>query len=178
MRDFTRETTRLAAPGLDPKALHRFLASTLLEPGSLHGYVRFEPGRYARHLVHKSADVEILVLCWSRGAAAPIHGHEGELCWARVERGRLRFTSYRELHRTPPRLEPLGPSVDATRGHLDGPADIHAVENLYGFGDDAVSVHVYARPYEECDIYDLEQGVVRRVRLHYDSMPAEPLALP
>ncbi|MGH7318739.1 MAG: hypothetical protein ACRELA_03805, partial [Candidatus Rokuibacteriota bacterium] len=75
-------------------------------------------------------------------------------------------------------LEPLGPPVDGTRGHLDGPADIHAVENPDGFGDDAVSVHVYSRPYEECDIYDLAHGVVRRVGLDYDSMPADPTALP
>jgi hypothetical protein len=34
-----------------------------------------------------------------------------------------------------------------------------------------VSLHVYCRPYDECDIYDPEEGVVRRVRLFYDSVP-------
>jgi hypothetical protein len=62
------------------------------------------------------------------------------------------------------------------RGHLDGPADIHAVENR--FDEDAVSLHVYARPYAECDVYDLEAGVVRRVELRYDSAPADAAALP
>ena len=168
MKDFAIEVGTRCAVDFDPQALDRWLRDTRIEPASLEPFVRVEPGRYTRHLVLKNRDVELLVLCWAMGAHAPIHGHEGELCWARVERGRLRFTSYREVSRTPLRLEP-GPSVDGDPGHLDGPADIHAVANLPEFGADAVSVHVYARPYDECDIYDLEAGVVQRVRLRYDS---------
>jgi len=169
IEEFAGEARELCAAGLDPQRVHRWLRETPIEPGSLEPYVRFEPGRYTRHLVLKNQDVEVLVLCWAQGARAPIHGHEGELCWARVEQGRLRFTSYRELSRTPLRLERRGPAVDGGRGHLDGPADIHAVTNVAEFGADAVSVHVYARPYDECNIYDVDAGVVQRVRLRYDS---------
>ena len=167
---FAREVRERCTGPFEPQRVHRWLRETGIEPRSLEPYVRFEPGRYTRHLLLKNSDVELLVLCWARGASAPIHGHEGELCWARVERGRLRFRSYRELSRTPLSVEPLGPPVDGERGHLDGPADIHAVTNLPEFGADAVSVHVYARPYDECDIYDVDGGVVQRVRLHYDSV--------
>jgi hypothetical protein len=176
LEEFAAEVQRRCTDRLDARQLHRWLGQTRIDPTSLEPYVRFEPGRYTRHLVSKSAEVELLVLCWARGARAPIHGHEGELCWARVERGRLRFTSYRELSRTPLRLQPLGPAVDARPGHLDGPADIHAVENLPDFGADAVSLHVYCRPYDECDIYDLAAGVVQRTRLHYDSVAPSALA--
>jgi sulfonate transport system ATP-binding protein len=177
MAEFVREIRRLCGSGLDPHAVARFLAGTRIEPASLDPYVRFAAGRYTRHLVHKDRDVELLVLCWGRGARAPIHGHEGELCWARVERGRLRFTSYREESRAPLRLVVLGPPVDGGPGHVDGPADIHAVENPAALDEDAVSVHVYSRPYDECDIYDLAQGAVRRVRLDYDSVPSHLAAV-
>ena len=60
------------------------------------------------------------------------------------------------------RLEPIGRPLDGKPGHVDGPADIHAVETV---GEDAVSLHVYVKPYGECDIYDPAQGVVSRVRL-------------
>jgi hypothetical protein len=151
--------------------MHRLLAETPVEPTSLSPYLRFEPGRYTRHLVHKDQDVEVLVLCWPRGARAPIHGHEGELCWARVERGRLRFTSYRAASHAPVRLVALGSFVEGGPGHVDGPADIHAVENPVELNEDAVTLHVYARPYDECDLYDSVAGPVRRVRLQYDSVP-------
>jgi len=171
MADFVREVRRRCDGALDPVAMGRFLAGTRIEPASLDGFVRFAPGRYTRHLVHKDREVELLVLCWARGSSAPIHGHEGEYCWARVERGRLSFASYREASRAPLRLEPLGGAVEGLPGHVDGPADIHAVTNPAAFGEDAVSIHVYCRPYDECDIYDAEQGAVRRVRLLYDSIP-------
>jgi NitT/TauT family transport system ATP-binding protein len=175
---FVGHVRRLSAPGADPRETHRFLSEAVIPPAALDPYVRFARGRYTRHLVHKCPDVEILVLCWSRGSHAPIHGHEGELCWARVERGRLRFTSYRELSRTPLRLAVVGKPEDGLPGYVDGPADIHAVENPDAFGADAVSLHVYCRPYDECDIYDLATGVVSRARLEYDSIGALEPARP
>jgi NitT/TauT family transport system ATP-binding protein len=159
---------QLTAPVVDAAMVQRFLGSHLIEPASIGPYVRFAESRYTRHLVFKNPAVELLVLCWSRGSHAPIHGHEGELCWARVERGQLRFTSYRELSRSPLRLATEGPPMDGKPGHVDGPADIHAVETG---GEDAVSLHVYVKPYDECDIYDLALGTIRRVRLTYDSVP-------
>jgi hypothetical protein len=171
MVDFVREVRSRCGATLEPVEMGRFLGETRIEPASLDGFVRFVPGRYTRHLVHKDREVELLVLCWARGSSAPIHGHEGEYCWARVERGRLSFANYREASRAPLRLEPLGGAVDGGPGHVDGPADIHAVTNPAAFGEDAVSVHVYCRPYDECDIYDMDQGTVRRVRLQYDSIP-------
>jgi hypothetical protein len=169
MDAFVTRVRQLTAPHVDAAAMQRFLGDHLIEPASLGRYVRFEAGRYTRHLVHRDAAVELLVLCWPRGSRAPIHGHEGELCWARVERGRLRFTSYRELSRNPLSLAPAGDPLLGEPGHVDGPADIHAVETA---GEDAVSLHVYVRPYDECDIYDLARGAIRRVRLGYDSVPA------
>ena len=171
MTDFVDEIRARCRGAVDPAEMGRFLVTRQIEAASLDGFAQFVPGRYTRHLVHKDDNVEILVLCWARGAVAPIHGHEGEYCWARVERGRLAFASYREASRAPLTLEPLGPAVEGGPGYVDGPADIHAVSNPTELGEDAVSVHVYCRPYDECDIYDTEQGTVRRVRLAYDSVP-------
>ena len=171
MAEFVRQVRKRCDGVLDAVEMGRFLAASRIEPASLDETVAFAPGRYTRHLIYKDRDVEVLVLCWARGARAPIHGHEGELCWARVERGRLAFRSYREVSRTPLDLEPLGGVVEGGPGHVDGPADIHAVTNPASLDEDAVSVHVYCRPYDECDIYDVATGSVRRVRLAYDSPP-------
>jgi len=171
LADFVGTIRRLCSAGADPSEMDRLLVSTPIEPASLEPYLRFEAGRYTRNLVHKDREVEVLVLCWARGARAPIHGHEGELCWARVERGRLRFTSYRAVSHAPVRLVALGSVVEGGSGHVDGPADIHAVENPAELNEDAVSLHVYSRPYDECDLYDSVDGPVRRVRLQYDSVP-------
>lgn len=159
--------------------LHQVLAylrSNRMEPAELERYLHWCPGRYSRNLVHRCGDFELLVLCWDRGQAAPIHGHEGELCWARVEVGCLRFRNYLELERdgARTRLIPTGPAVDGRPGYVDGPADLHSVENLASTGERAVSLHLYARPFEECEIFDTETGTVCRKKLDYDSIGGRP----
>ena len=46
----------------------------------LEKYCHFNKEFYTRNLVHKEDDFEIMVVCWSPGQMAPIHGHEGEKC--------------------------------------------------------------------------------------------------
>ena len=62
--------------------------------------------------------------------------------------------------------------IKGEKGYLDGPADIHSVENVYN--EPAVSLHIYAKPFSECDIYCLDSGKIKRVELAYDSMHKEP----
>lgn len=176
MEDFLSELQAFAATEFSPSEVYRYLSGTLIKPDSLETYISFRPDRYTRNLVYKDETFELLVICWGIGQRAPIHGHEGEYCWTRVERGSLRITNYRELSEAPLVLDRLKEPVNGARGYLDGPADIHEVENLASFGQAAVSLHVYSRPYSECDIYDLAKGEKRRIRLAYDTMFGKPVS--
>lgn len=166
---FLQELGDILREGFQTAAVHEYLRSTLIQPTSLEPYVSFRSDRYTRNLIHKSAEFELLAICWNIGHRAPIHGHEGERCWSRVEKGNLCFTNYREVSEFPLVLEKLSEPLHGRRGHLDGPADIHEVENLSDFGEPAISLHVYARPYDWCDIYDISNGKKQRVRLAYDT---------
>jgi len=126
----------------------------------------FEDAFYTRNLVFRDMHFEILVLCWSPGQAAPVHGHEGEKCWARVETGKLQFCNYSILSQSPVDLKMDGQLVGG-RGFLDGPAEVHSVENV--FDEPAMSLHIYAKPFDACDIYDMEKKTVDRVTLNYHS---------
>ena len=168
INDFVLELEYFEQRGFKIATIQDYLSSTLIIPKSLNRYVKYREDRYARYLVHKNAIYEILVICWGTGQSAPIHGHEGQYCWARVETGTLRFTNYREISETPLVLEQLTEPVVANDGYLDGPADIHSVENLVEFGEPAASLHVYYRPFAECDVYDLQRREKRRVQLTYD----------
>ncbi|MGH7775198.1 MAG: cysteine dioxygenase [Candidatus Binatia bacterium] len=176
IEELLRKLQTLVARGLDTREVHDYLLATLIEPASLENYLSFRPDHYARNLIYKSDAFELLAICWEGGQKAPIHGHEGERCWSRVERGTLRFTNYREVSEKPLVLERLAEPFHGKRGHLDGPADIHEVENLLSFDEKAVSLHLYSRPYLECDIYDLAQGKKERVRLTYDTMFGKPVS--
>ena len=50
-----------------------------------------------------------------------------------------------------------------------------AFSNPGEFQENAASLHIYSKPYAECDIYDSESGPRRRVKLAYDSIQGKPV---
>jgi cysteine dioxygenase len=154
--------------GFATEEIHAHLQRTLIEPDSLQRYIFFRPERYTRNLVFKNEFFELLVICWNIGQRAPVHGHEGERCWSRVEQGSLLLCNYREFSENPLVVRQIGEPYLGERGHLDGPADSHSVANPSK--TPAVSLHLYSHPYDQCDIFDLENNEKRRVRLRYDSI--------
>lgn len=170
---FIQRLEQLAARDFSVQETHQFLKRSPLAPGELKPYIFFDPCQYTRNLLYKSGEFELLAICWQPGQKAPIHGHEGEKCWSRVEEGSLYFTNYCERSSLDGsfRLEITSPPTRGGPGYLDGPADIHAVENP--FQEPAVTLHLYSRPYAECDIYDPVNGQKERRKLTYYSVFGE-----
>ncbi|MDR3647302.1 MAG: cysteine dioxygenase family protein [Candidatus Babeliales bacterium] len=110
-------------------------------------YLFFKNEFYTRNLIYYSPEFELVVLCWMPGHKAPAHGHEGEKCWFKVELGSVNIINYDEKDNQLIKLN----ETQADQGYVDGPAYIHAVENLNQ--DPAISLHLYARPIPECDVY-------------------------
>lgn len=142
-----------------------FLQKTSIPLSQVDPYLFFSPLKYTRHLIHRSADFELLYMCWSPGQKSPVHGHEGEKCWFRVEQGQLQIVNYKLTDVNIPSKM----SIDiAQTGFVDGPADIHLVENHTK--ERAISLHIYARPFDVCDVYDLTNQQVVKKKLSYDSI--------
>ena len=144
-----------------------YLLNLNIDQEELKKYLLRADDHYTRNLIHRDRDFEIMIICWPPNTSAPIHGHEGEKCWMRVESGALRVSNYL-LQSLDPLTLNMTEQIKGESGHLDGPAEIHSVENVYS--EDAVSLHVYAKPFSKCDIYCLETGTVERVKLVYDSI--------
>ena len=144
-----------------------YLLELKLGQEELKKYLLREDSHYTRNLIHRDSDFEIMVICWPPNTTAPIHGHEGEKCWARVQDGNLQICNYEEISSDPLKLNMLQ-ELSCSPGFLDGPADIHSVENITD--EFATSLHVYAKPYDACDIYDMEKGTIDRTKLSYHSI--------
>ena len=170
MAAFLDRINEILRQGFATEEIHAYLQKTLIEPASLQRYMFFRPERYTRNLVFKNEAFELLVICWSIGQQAPVHGHEGERCWSRIEQGSLLLCNYRELSENPLVVQQINQPYRGERGYLDGPADIHSVANPAMAAAPAVSLHLYSHPYDQCDIYDLEKNEKRRVPLRYDSI--------
>ena len=166
MKDLIQNLKEFAELDFPIKKVSSYLKSYQLSEKHKLKYCHFSKNSYTRNLVFRNKSFEVIFLCWSAGQIAPVHGHEGEKCWAKVETGKLRFCDYNIISEKPLKLKNES-SIVGKIGYLDGPAEIHSVENIYK--EDAVSLHVYAKPYDVCDIFDTETKSVNRINLKYHS---------
>ena len=122
----------------------------------------FAANTYARNLVCRTADFELLVLCWKQGHQSTIHDHAGSLNAIHVHRGELTSRVF-------------APAAD--RPASAGPVELIAEERVTGDGwtgvdregihqlantaaEDLVTVHVYAPPLMSLTVYSTESPEV------------------
>jgi len=158
-RDFTLETVQ------DYVVHHAVL------PDSLKQYCFFSKGNYTRNLIFKNSVFECMTVCWEIGQKSAIHNHRGQRCWMGVAYGRVQVQNFRLVSQNPSTgFCELAPT---THYILDaaGPAEVdpdepnHMVVNPSSFGSRAVTLHIYSRPFDMCEVYDLQAKRYQDVKL-------------
>jgi cysteine dioxygenase len=164
-----------ALPRFTPAEVYEYLKSHVVQPDSLRPYLFFSQATYTRNLIFKNDLFELLALCWESGQVSRIHNHRDQQCWMAVPIGRLLAQDYRVLDRDPVkkscRLEPTRsyPITPTQPAEVDSNEPVHQVRNLPEFGERAVSLHVYSKPFNSCEVYSLEKGSYSDVPLYYTS---------
>ncbi len=155
--------------------VHEFVSSRGVIPETLDKYLFFSKGNYTRNLIFKNPVFECIAICWETGQGSRIHNHRGQNCWMATPIGRLRVQNFHVEKRDAARgscsltptdafdMDPEHPS------YVDPAEPVHQVLNLAEFNQRAVSLHVYSRPYDSCEIYLREKGTYMDVPLHYTS---------
>jgi cysteine dioxygenase len=157
-----------------------------VRPESLNRYCYFSKGSYTRNLIFKNDVFECMTVCWEIGQHSRVHNHRDQNCWMSVPIGRLRVQNYRVEHRDSEhgtcKLIPTDVyQMDATHPAYVNPLEpVHEVINVTEFNERAVSIHVYSKPFDSCEVYLRDQGTYSDVPLFYTSEygelnPAEKL---
>jgi predicted metal-dependent enzyme (double-stranded beta helix superfamily) len=167
------------------------LCDVRLEESSLRPFTAFADDHYARHLVHRDAHFDILVICWKPGQGTPIHTHNGQLGWAFTTRGALECTEYRYLGCDRPenqnvsgidclaggmqvKLDRIGGTLCTPGGDLNRvtrQVTIHSLVVPPDCREPVVSFHVYSLPFDSCVVFDVAQGRCTRKELLFDTAP-------
>ncbi len=138
-------------------------------------YVRWSDERYTRNLVHRTREYELLLLCWQPEQASPIHDHAGQSCWMAVLEGDMEEVHYR----APGAPQAAEACLDEGRSCTYGPSQVafiddrialHLIQPKSGPG---VTLHLYAKPIDECRVFEPSTGQVTGVELGYHSVRGE-----
>jgi cysteine dioxygenase len=174
---------RFAAPDfavLDP--IRAFLRENPVAPASLQPFLTWDRQHYTRNLIDKTALYELIAICWEVGQGSSVHNHRDQNCWMAVPIGRLLVQNYRVLFQD---LKAGKCSIEKTDVvemnpvrplAVDPQEPVHKVYNPREFGERAVSLHVYSRPFDSCDVYSEEQGTCGEIKLTYTTQYGVPTA--
>ena len=135
-----------------------------------HTYFRAET--YARNLIVLTPQFEMLALCWRPGQNSRIHDHMDSFSVVKVIRGTL---TNHLFERRDDGSRPGYADVARIRADLHGPGEyasldtggIHMMENDAGSGEDLVTLHFYAEPLREINVFFPDEKKLDRVRLRY-----------
>lgn len=164
-----------ALPEFTAQAVFDYIKTHPVRAESLRPYLLFSPASYTRNLIFKDERFELLAIGWEGGQASRVHNHREQQCWMAVPIGKLRNQNYRVVERNPAkktcRLEEstafmITPESPA---EVDQEEPVHQVQNLAEFGQRAVSLHIYSKPFDTCEVYSLETGSYDDVPLYYAS---------
>ncbi len=151
----------------------RLMREAPVDPESLTPYLTWSRQHYTRNLIDKTPLYELMAICWEVGQASSVHNHQDQNCWMAVPIGRLLVENF---HLKSQQLElgkcelsaadtvemnPANPCV------VDPKEPVHRVVNSESFGQRAVSLHVYSRPFDSCIVYSPAQGTCGEIKLHY-----------
>ncbi len=163
----------------DIERVRRVLVENPVDPDSLAPYLFWDRQHYTRNLIDKTETFELMAICWDIGQVSAIHNHRDQNCWMAAPIGRLKVQNYRVISKDMvahccklERTDLLDINSEAPCA-VDPAEPVHEVYNPREFEQRAVSLHVYSRPFDSCEVYSLEKGTCGDISLCYTSMKGE-----
>jgi len=148
-----------------------FMRSNRVDAATLAPYLYFASDHYTRNLIHKTDLFELIAICWDIGQKSAIHNHRDQNCWMAAAYGKVMVHNFRLVRKDPAtgfcELESTTQFVidPASPQEVDPTEPIHQVVNATTFNSRAVTLHVYSRPFDTCEVYDLKEKHYQDVQL-------------
>jgi hypothetical protein len=171
IEDFSRRLAAIPAKDFTHEGVMEFLRRNRVDPDSLAPHLYFCREHYTRNLIQRTPLYELIAICWESGQKSAIHNHRDQSCWMATAYGKVQVHNFKLIRKDPStgycELESSGQFLiepDSPQ-EVDPEEPIHQVLNLPSFGSRAVTLHVYSRPFDTCEIYDLRNKHYEGVRL-------------
>ena len=181
IQDFVTELRKFPERSFDTtQQLLGFLRQTAVTPETLKPYLTWDRQHYTRNLIDKTPLYELIAICWEVGQVSSVHNHRDQNCWMSVPVGRLLVENFhlvsQDVEHGKSELSPTD-TIEMNPTHpcaVDPKDPVHRVVNPKQFGERAVSLHIYSRPFDTCVVYSPEQGTCGVIKLHYSTVFGKP----
>ena len=154
---------------INPTRMQDILDRLVLTAKEVQPHALFSEKRYARNLVYKDHEFEIMIMCWKAGQRSSIHDHAGSLGGIRILQGELTESLFgKAANGMIKALSSCDYTIEDTR--VEETSLIHQISNLQTENGKTVSVHIYIPPLVRMNVYSLEDPAVRNILPQYFSL--------
>ncbi|MGC1484577.1 MAG: cysteine dioxygenase family protein [Candidatus Acidiferrum sp.] len=173
--DWVKSLAAIPERAFSLETVQDYIIQHPVKPETLDKYLFFSKGNYTRNLIFKNDLFECMTICWEVGQHSRIHNHRDQNCWMSAPIGRLKIQNFRveqkdAAHGTCKIVPTEIYEMDGAHPvHVNPLEPVHQVLNLPEFNQRAVSIHVYSKPFDSCEVYAKEKGTYGDVPLHYTS---------
>lgn len=156
--------------------VYEYLGKNPVDVDSITKYLHWSDKHYTRNLVYKDERFEMMAICWGSGQVSQVHNHSSQRCWMTVPIGKLRGQNFAVVEMDESRgfckLRPTDTFdlSDCLAAKVELEEPIHQILNLPEFTEDAVSIHIYSKPFDTCKCYCTKKHEVWDVSLKYTSI--------
>ncbi|MEO9484340.1 MAG: cysteine dioxygenase family protein [Ekhidna sp.] len=119
-------------------------------------YYSWSDDKYARNVLARNEDFEVLLVCWEKGQSSPIHDFNAQEAWVHPIEGMLREECFK-INVDDDRLEKVSNVLLGTdEFSYMKQVGIHRYSNAYSAR--SVSLNIYRKPVTEWRVYDTDKS--------------------
>lgn len=138
-----------------------------LQLSDFNEFLFWEDTYYTRNCILRNKEYELIVLCWEPGQNTPIHCHNDQECWVYVVSGSLFEEKYKiDENETPNQISSLLLN-EAESHHINDAIGFHRLYN--NSKERTVSLHLYAKPIDECSYFSEDSETFKVKKLSYNN---------
>ncbi len=130
-------------------------------------YLNWNEQYYTRNCIVRTDQYELLVLCWEPGQFSPIHSHNKQECWVYIVEGELNELQFQLNKQNLPEQFKAESLTKNNFYYTNDDLGLHSLSNLSS--NRCVSLHLYAKPIDECQYFSEETNSFKTKSLNYSS---------
>ena len=122
---------------------------------------------YTRNCLARCDEFEFILICWDGNCKTKIHDHDGQNCWVYQVDGKLREVRFEGPENN---LEVYSDNIldEGEVSYMNDQMGYHRIENPSD--KRAMTLHIYAKPIEQCKVYNEESSSFETATMVYDSV--------
>lgn len=130
-------------------------------------YLHWNNNQYTRNCIFRNDDFELLVLCWDNKQESSIHYHNNQECWLYNIIGEFKELRYKLIDGIPKLTDNF--NLETNRySYMNDDMGLHKVINTSN--SKSASLHLYAKPIDECKHYNPQTKLFEISELNYHSI--------